>query len=185
MASHVLPELKEKMEKSIHSFTSDLAKLRTGRVSPVLFENIRVDYYGTQTPIQQVANFNFSDPKLVVISPWEAKLIPQIEKAILKSELGFNPINDGKVIRLPIPPLTEERRKELVKVVKKHAEETKIALRHIRRDAMEIIKKLEKDANLPKDDAKSMSEEVEKVTQQFVEETDRITHNKESELMKV
>ncbi len=185
MSDAVLTELKPKLEKCIKAFQTDLQKMRTGRASLAILEDIRVDYYGVLTPINQVATLNVPEPRLITISPWDSKVIPDIEKAILKADLGVSPVNDGKLVRLPIPPLTEERRKDLVKMVKKMGEESKVALRHGRREAMDQIKKLEKDSHLPQDEAKHLSEEVEKVIHQFVEQIDKMVEHKEKELLAV
>ncbi len=185
MSHAVLTELKPKLEKCIKAFQNDLQKMRTGRASLAMLEDVRVDYYGTLTPLNQVATLNIPEPRLITIAPWESKIIPEIEKAILKADLGVSPVNDGKLVRLPIPPLTEERRKDLVKMVKKMGEESKVALRHGRREAMDQIKKLEKDSHLPQDEAKHLSEEVEKIIHQFVEQIDKMVAHKEKELLEV
>jgi len=185
MSHAVLTDLKPKLEKCIKAFQNDLQKMRTGRASLAMLEDVRVDYYGTLTPLNQVATLNIPEPRLITIAPWESKIIPEIEKAILKADLGVSPVNDGKLVRLPIPPLTEERRKDLVKMVKKMGEESKVALRHGRREAMDQIKKLEKDSHLPQDEAKHLSEEVEKIIHQFVEQIDKMVAHKEKELLEV
>lgn len=183
--SNLIAELKQKMEKSMKALQDELAKVRTGRASTAILEGIRVDYYGTPTPLQQIATLGVPEPRMITIAPWDPKIIPDIEKAILKSGIGLNPTNDGKLIRLPIPSLTEERRKDLVKMVRKIGEESKIALRHIRREGMDTLKKSEKDGDVSKDDVKHLTEEVEKVTHQFVEKVDLTMTHKEGELMEV
>lgn len=183
--SSLIAELKQKMEKSIKALQDELSKVRTGRASAAILEDIKVDYYGVLTPLQQVATLGVPESRLITIAPWDPKLISDIEKSILKSGIGLNPTNDGKVIRLPIPPLTEERRKDLVKMVRKIGEESKIAIRHIRREAMDSLKKSEKDGEIPKDDVKHLTDEVEKTTHQFVEKVDQMMVHKEGELMEV
>ncbi len=184
MSNPVIQESKERMEKCLKSLQVDLGKMRTGRASLSMLDNVRIDYYGTPTPLSQVGTLGVPEPRMITIAPWDSKLIPDIERAILKSDLGLNPVNDGKLVRLPIPALTEERRKDLVKIAKKQGEEAKVALRHVRRDAMDNFKKQEKDG-LPKDEAKQLGEEVEKVTQDFVAKVDQIINAKEKELMEV
>ena len=180
----LIPELKQKMEKCIKSFQDELTKVRTGRASLGILEGVKVDYYGTPTPLQQVATLGVPDSRLITIAPWDPKLISEIEKAIQKASIGLTPANDGKIIRLPIPPLTEERRRDLVKMVKKTGEESKIAIRHVRREGMDSLKKLEKEG-LSKDDVKHLTDEVEKTTHQFIEKVDQMIVHKEKELMEV
>lgn len=175
----------EKMNTTIEVFKKDLSSIRTGRASLALLEGITVDYYGTPTPLNQVATLGVPDPRQITIQPWDTKIIPDIEKAILKSNLGITPTNDGKIIRLNIPPLTEERRKELVKVAKKKAEDARIAVRNIRRDINEEIKKAEKEKLLSEDNAKKLHEEIQKITDSFIVKIDDILHNKEKEIMEV
>lgn len=175
----------EKMNATIEVFKKDLSSIRTGRASLALLDGITVDYYGTPTPLNQVATLGVPDPRQITIQPWDTKIIPDIEKAILKSNLGITPTNDGKMIRLNIPPLTEERRKELVKVAKKKAEDARIAIRNIRRDINEEIKKAEKEKLLSEDNAKKLHEEIQKITDSFIVKIDDILHNKEKEIMEV
>ncbi len=175
----------ERMEGATEVFKKDLASIRTGRASLSLLEGITVDYYGTPTPIQQVASLSIPEPRQILIQPWEQRLIPEIEKAIMKSDLGLTPTNDGKVIRINIPPLTEERRKQLVKVVRKRAEEARIAIRNIRRDTNEELKKLEKDKHLSEDIVKRSQEEIQKLTDSFIGKIDDILAHKEKEIMEV
>ncbi len=176
---------REKMEKTIESLKKDLASIRTGRASISLLDNITVDYYGTQTPLNQVATLSVPEPRMIAVQPWEQGMIPVIEKAILQSELGLNPSNDGKIIRITIPPLTEERRKQLVKVVRKRAEEARIAVRNIRRDANEELKKLEKDKHISEDDTKRSLDEIQKLTDSYIKTVDDILQHKEKEIMEV
>ncbi|RME68253.1 MAG: ribosome recycling factor [Nitrospirae bacterium] len=177
--------LQEKMDKAIEVFRHDLATVRTGRASLSLIEGITVDYYGTQTPLNQVATLSVPDPKTITIQPWEQRLIPDIEKAILQSDLGITPTNDGKVIRLNIPPLTEERRKQLVKVVRKRAEEARVAIRNIRREFNEELKKMEKNKELSEDQLKKDLDEVQKITDEHIKKVDKILETKENEIMEV
>lgn len=175
----------ERMEGAIEAFKKDLSSIRTGRASLALLEGITVDYYGTVTPIQQVASLSIPEPRQILIQPWEQRLIPEIEKAIMKSDLGLTPTNDGRTIRINIPPLTEERRKQLVKVVRKRAEEARIAVRNIRRDANEELKKLEREKHLSEDDIKKSQEEIQKLTDSYIAKVDDILAHKEREIMEV
>lgn len=173
------------MTGATESLKKDLASIRTGRASLALLDGIQVDYYGTMTPISQVATLGIPESRTITIQPWEQKLIPEIEKAILKSDLGLTPGNDGKTIRLAIPALTEERRKHLVKVVKKRGEEAKIAVRNIRRDINDELKKTEKEQHLSEDDVKRFHDEIQKITDSYVQKVDEILHHKEKEIMEV
>lgn len=175
----------ERMQGAIDVLKKDFGGIRTGRASLALFEGITVDYYGTPTPLEQVATLNIPESRMITIQPWEQKLISEIEKAILKSDLGLTPANDGKIIRIPIPPLTEERRKQLVKVVKKRAEEAKVAVRNIRRDTNESLKKLNKDKELSDDEMKKSLDEVQKLTDSYISKVDETLAHKESEIMEV
>jgi len=159
--------------------------VRTGRASLALLDGITVDYYGNPTPLQQVASLSVPESRQIVIQPWEQRVISEIEKAIMKSDLGLTPTNDGKVIRINIPPLTEERRKQLVKVVKKRAEEAKIAIRNIRRDSNEELKKLEKEQHLSEDDAKKFHAEIQKLTDASITKVEEVLKHKENEIMEV
>ncbi|MEZ4357030.1 MAG: ribosome recycling factor [Eubacteriales bacterium] len=181
----VLTNAKEKMEKSIAIFEKELAHIRAGRANPRLLDSVKVDYYGTPTPINQVGNISSPEPRLLVISPWDSSLIVEIEKAIMRSDIGINPSNDGKVIRLVFPELTQERRKELVKVLKKKGEETKVAVRSIRRDANELLKKEQKDSEITEDDLKELEEDVQKETDKFIKSIDKMMDSKETEIMEV
>lgn len=185
MANEILDSTKERMQKTIAVLKSELGGLRAGRANPQLLDRILVDYYGTPTPIQQLGNISTPEPRMLLISVWDNKAIPAIEKAIQKSDLGINPANDGKVIRLLFPELNEERRKELVKVVKKKGEESKIAIRAIRRDANEQIKKEEKDKVLTEDDRKELDDKVQKLTDDLIKEIDTILAAKEKEILSV
>ena len=185
MLQDILDTAKEKMKKSCDVYERDMMGLRAGRANPKLLDRIMVDYYGTPTPIPQIGNISSPEPRLLVIAPWEAKLIPQIEKAIQKSDLGINPSNDGKIIRLVFPELNEERRRELTKVASKGAEETKVAIRSIRRDAIEQIKKLKKNSEITEDDQRDAEEEMQKMTDKAIKEVDEIFAKKEKEIMEV
>ena len=174
-----------KMDKTIEIIEKDLSTLRAGRANPQILDKITVDYYGTPTQLNQVGNISSPEPRMLVIAPWEPKMIAEIEKAIQKSDLGINPSNDGKVIRLIFPELNEERRKELTKVARKSAEEAKVAVRAIRRDAIEQIKKMKKDSAITEDDQRKGEEEMQKVTDNAVKEIDKICAAKEKEIMEV
>jgi ribosome recycling factor len=175
----------EKMNGAVEALKKDFTSIRTGRASLGLLDGLHVDYYGTSTPISQVATLGIPESRQITIQPWEQKLIPEIEKAILKSDLGLTPSNDGKSIRLTIPPLTEERRKQLVKVVKKRAEEARIAIRNIRRDIIDELKKTEKEKHISEDDVKKFQEEVQKITNSYIGKVDEVLQHKEKEIMEV
>jgi len=185
MEENILKDIEAKMEKTLSSLKTDLNKVRTGRASLSLFDDIRVDYYGTQTPLSQVATLSVPEPRLITIQPWDTSITAEIEKAILKSELGLTPSSDGKIIRLPIPRLTEERRKELVKVIKKMAEATKVALRNIRREANEQLKGLEKNKKIPQDQLHQMMEKVQTSTDKYIEKVDAALAVKEKEMLEI
>ena len=181
--SEVIDTAKDKMNKTINVLKRDLGGLRAGRANPQLLERIMVDYYGAQTPINQMGNISSPEPRLLVINLWDPKMIPLVEKAIQKSDLGINPSNDGKLIRLIFPELTEERRRELVKTIKKKAEESKVAVRSIRRDAIETIKKQKKESVITEDDQKNLEKEAQDITDDAIKEIDRIAAEKEKEIM--
>ena len=185
MLQDVLDTAKDKMKKSCAVYEQNLMGLRAGRANPQLLDRIMVDYYGTPTPINQIGNISSPEPRLLVIAPWEAKMIPQVEKAIQKSDLGLNPSNDGKIIRLVFPELNEERRKELTKVASKGAEETKVAIRSIRRDAIEQIKKMKKNSEITEDDQRDAEEDMQKITDKAIKQVDEIYAKKEKEIMEV
>ena len=178
-------EIKEKMSKTISVFTENLAEIRAGRANPAVLNKIMVDYYGVPTPISQVAGISVPEARLIVIQPWDASILKEIEKEILKSDIGINPNNDGKVIRLAFPELNEERRKEIVKDIKKMAEDAKVGIRNIRRDAMDAAKKQQKDSEITEDELKVAEDEIQKLTDKSVEEIDSILANKEKEVMSV
>ena len=175
----------EKMNKTINVMKQEYNSLRAGRANPQALDRIMVDYYGSPTPINQMGNISVPEPRMLIIALWDTKMIPAVEKAIQKSDLGINPANDGKVIRLIFPELTQERRKELAKVIRKKAEESKVAVRSIRRDAMEDIKKQKKDNLFTEDDQKKLEEKVQKLTDEKVKEIDTIAQAKEKEIMSV
>ena len=176
---------KEKMQKTFAVAKKHLPTMRAGRANPQILDRILVDYYGTPTPINQMGNISSPEPRMLVISLWESKMIPNVEKAIQKSDIGINPTNDGKVIRLVVPELTEERRKDLVKQVKKQIEEGKVALRAIRRDALDAIRKMEKKSEITEDDLKDAENQLQKLTDQQVKDLDAIGAEKEKEIMSV
>jgi ribosome recycling factor len=176
---------KSRMEKSVTDLQHEMSSIRTGRASVSILDNIRIDYYGTPTPLNQVANLHVPEPSLITVQPWDASQIGPIEKAIRSSDLGLNPANDGKVIRIPIPPLTEERRKDLVKRLHQMAEHHRVAIRNIRRDANEHVKKLLKDKKVTEDDEKRALDELQKMTDSHTEKLDSAARTKEKELMAV
>jgi len=175
----------EKMRKTISVFEENLSEVRAGRANPAILNKIRIDYYGVPTPISQVAGVSVPEARLIVIQPWDISVLKEIEKAILTSDIGINPNNDGKVIRLNFPELNEERRKDLVKEIKKMAEETKVAIRGIRRDGIDEFKKMQKNSEITEDDLRDAEEEMQKLTDKKIEEIDAILSNKEKEIMSV
>ena len=185
MTKVVIDNMLEKMNKSVAVYRKELSSMRAGRANPQLLDRIMIDYYGSQVPINQVANISIPEPRIIQIAPWEQSMLKVIEKAIQKSDLGINPSNDGKIIRLLLPELTQERRKELVKQTRKMAEDCKVAIRSIRRDANDQIKKMKKDNTITEDEQKSAEEKIQKTTDKIVKEVDAITAEKEKELMDV
>ncbi|MFC4320151.1 ribosome recycling factor [Litchfieldia salsa] len=185
MAKATLNQVKEKMDKAIQAFSRELASVRAGRATPSLLDKITVDYYGAPTPVNQLASINVPEARMLVIQPYDKTALGDIEKAILKSDLGLNPSNDGSIIRIAIPALTEERRKELVKVVKKYAEEAKVAVRNIRRDGNDDLKKLEKNGEITEDELRGFSEDVQKLTDDSITKVDQVAKEKEKEIMEV
>ncbi len=183
--SEVIIEMADKMEKSVDAFKNELSRVRTGRASISLLDGISVDAYGSPMPLNQVATMTIPESRMIVIQPWDPQMVPAIERAILKSDLGLAPANDGKVIRLNIPQLTEERRKELVKQVKKVAEEFKVAIRNSRREAIDILKRQKKDKEISEDELFTLQDEAQKETDTYVKQIDEITGHKEKELMEV
>lgn len=181
----VLSDLKQEMEKTVKGFTNELKRIRTGRASTAILDGIRVDYYGNPTPLNQLATVSAPEPRLLIIQPWDAGSIGDVEKAILKSDLGLTPQNDGKVIRITIPNLTEERRKELVKMVKKMSEDFKVALRNHRRDSIEFLKELKKEKEISEDDYFRLHDKVQELTDEYIKSTDAILAEKEKEIMEI
>ncbi|MDR0289881.1 MAG: ribosome recycling factor [Treponema sp.] len=181
----VIASTEEKMKKSLASLKDGFASLRTGRASAALFDKIKVDYYGEKSPLNQVANISIPEARLIVIQPWDKTLIGEIEKAIRSSELSLNPSNDGKVIRIAIPPLTEERRKDLVKLAKNQAEQSRVAIRNIRRDGIDELKKMQKDSSITEDDESKGSADLQKLTDSYVEKVNQVLEEIEKEIMEV
>jgi len=183
MIESIYQETRESMGKSIDALRNEFNKVRTGRASLTILDGIRVDYYGTQTPLNQMATLSVPESRLIAIQPWDVSVIKEIEKAILKSDLGLTPSNDGKIIRISIPPLTEERRKELVKVINKISEDHKIAVRNIRRDSNELLKGLKKDGDISEDDAFKAQDQVQKITDEHIKLIDDVNKDKEKEIL--
>ena len=181
----VLKDAEDRMKKALGSLDKEFSRLRTGRASNSLIEGVRVDYYGTPTPIDQLASVATPDSRTITIQPWDRKAFNDIEKAILKSDLGLTPVNDGKIIRISIPPLTEDRRKDLVKVAKKYTEEAKVAVRNVRRDANELLKKKKSDKTISEDDLHKGQEDVQKLTDGYIAKTDEAFSKKEKEIMEI
>lgn len=185
MTAAIEEDIKKKMKKTIDLLIQELAKLRTGRASPALLDGIKVEYYGNQVPINQVAAISIPEPKMIVIQPWDKNVLPEIEKAIYKSQTGLVPNNDGNLIRIPIPLLTEERRRDLIKLVHKLGEETKVAVRNVRRDANEAIKKQEKDKKISEDESRQLTNRIQKITDENTKSIDDILKKKEKEVMEI
>ncbi len=181
----VTAEAEERMEKTVEHFRRELAGIRAGRANPSLLDKIRVEYYGEATPLNQLASIGVPEPRLLVIQPWDKTAIPAIEKALLKSDLGITPTNDGNVVRLAIPQLTEERRQELVKMIRKKTEEQRVAIRNIRRDANDMVKSFQKDGEITEDDAHRGTDEVQKLTDKYIGLVDDVLSAKEKEVMEV
>jgi ribosome recycling factor len=183
MIESIYQETRDNMGKSIDALKNELNKVRTGRASLTILDGVRVDYYGTMTPLNQMATLSVPESRLITIQPWDVSVIKEIEKAILKSDLGLTPSNDGKIIRISIPPLTEERRKELVKVINKMSEDHKIAVRNIRRDSNELLKGLKKDGDISEDDAFKAQDQVQKITDENIKLIDDVNKEKEKEIL--
>lgn len=183
MLDDIYQDARESMGKTINALNNELSRVRTGRANLSLLDGIRVDYYGTPTPVNQMASLSVPESRLITIQPWDVSVIKDIEKALLKSDLGLTPSNDGKIIRLAIPPLTEERRKQLAKSVHKICEDHKIAIRNIRRDANELLKSLKKDGEIAEDEAFKGQDQVQKITDEFVKQIDDIFKEKEKEIL--
>jgi len=185
LAKEIIAEAEANMKKTVDVVKKEFASLRAGRATPALLDKVQVNYYGTPTPISQMASITAPEARLLLIQPWDKSTLPEIERAIMKSDLGINPASDGTVIRLAIPQLTQERRQELVKVVKKKAEEGKVAVRNVRRDANDALKAREKKGEVPEDELRRLQDEVQKMTDKIIKEIDQITANKEQEIMQV
>lgn len=185
MPKQVIANAKERMTKAIQAYTRELASIRAGRANASLLDRITVDYYGAPTPVNQLAGISVPEARLLVIQPYDKSILGDIEKAILKSDIGLTPSNDGSIIRLTIPQLTEERRKDLVKLVKKESEEAKVAIRNVRRDANDDLKKLEKNGEITEDDLRGYSDDIQKITDDQINKIDSITKEKEKEILEV
>lgn len=185
MFNRILKDAQDRMQKAVEVVRNELAHLRTGRATTALLDSVRVDYYGTPSPLHQVANISIPDVHLITVQPWDKNMMVPIEKAILSAGLGLNPINDGTLIRVPIPTLNEERRKELVKLAKKYAEDGRVAVRNVRRDCIEHLKKAEKEEHFSEDERKRGEQEAQKMTDKYIKEIDQILAIKEKEIMEV
>ena len=185
MVNEVYADTKDRMKKITETLERDYKRIRTGRASVSILDGIRVEYYGSAMPLSQVASLSVPDPRTILIQPWDATVAGEVEKAILKSDLGLTPSNDGKVVRISIPPLTEERRKDLVKVAKKMAEEAKVSARTVRRDAIEMVKDLKKDKVIPEDEQFKAQDEIQKITDDFIRKIDGLCAAKEREILEV
>ena len=181
----IIKDAKNRMDKTLETLRSELAKVRTGKATTALLDGIKVDYYGTLTPINQVGNLTVLDAHTLSITPWDKTMVPVIEKAILEANLGFNPVSDGTNLKIPVPPLTEERRRDFVKIVKKFGEDAKVAIRNVRRDANEHLKREQKEKKMSEDELKIAEEEVQKLTDQHIKMIDDLLKHKEKEIMEV
>ncbi|MGQ9798068.1 MAG: ribosome recycling factor [Ignavibacterium sp.] len=181
----IIKDAKNRMDKTLETLRSELAKVRTGKATTALIEGIKVDYYGTLTPINKVGNLTVLDAHTLSITPWDKSMVPVIEKAILEANLGFNPVSDGTNLKIPVPPLTEERRRDFVKIVKKFGEDAKVAIRNVRRDANEHLKREQKEKKMSEDELKIAEEEVQKLTDQHIKMIDEMLKHKEKEIMEV
>jgi ribosome recycling factor len=178
-------ECEQKMGKSLEGFSRDLATIRAGKATTTLLDNIRVDYYGTPTPVKQIASISAPEVRLLVVQPWEKNMLKEVAKAIQTSDLGLNPQDDGQVLKIPIPPLNEERRRDLVKLAHKHAEECKVSVRNARRDAIDQLKKAQKDGELPEDDSRRLVDQVQKLHDKYIAQVEDVLKKKEAEVMEV
>lgn len=185
MADMDFNELKRRMDGAVASLKSDLGGLRTGRASPSLLDPISVEAYGSQMPINQVANISIPEPRMISVSVWDKQMVGKVERAIRESNLGLNPVTDGTTLRIPLPELNEQRRKELVKVAHQYAESAKVAARHVRRDGMEVLKKMEKDGDIGQDESRQMSDQIQKMTDDTISDIDKVLSVKEAEIMQV
>lgn len=185
MIAEIKKSAEQKMQKSVEALKTDLGKVRTGRAHTGILDHVQVEYYGSMVPISQVANVTLADARTIAVQPWEKNMIAKVEKAIREADLGLNPATHGEVIRVPMPPLTEERRRDLIKVVRGEAEAAKVSVRNVRRDANEALKKLLKDKEISEDEERRAQEEIQKLTDRFVAEIDKILQAKEADLMAV
>lgn len=185
MISDLMNETEEKMQKAVEALRRDVKTLRAGRATPGLLDKVTVDYYGTPTPLNQLANISAPEPRLLVVQPWDKSVIKDVEKALLKSDLGLTPNNDGAIIRLSIPELTQERRRDLVKVLRKKAEEGRVSVRNIRREANDGVKSMEKNKDISEDDSRRALDDIQKLTDKYVNEVDQVMENKEKEIMEI
>ncbi len=185
MINEIQKDAEQRMKKSIEALKADLTKLRTGRAHPSLLDQITVEYYGTEVPLSQVANISVSDARTLTVTPWEKKMVPVIEKAILNSDLGLNPATAGDVIRIPLPPLTEERRRDLIKVVRQEGEKARVAIRNIRRDAIHQLKDLLKEKEISEDEERRAEEAIQKLTDRMVAEVEKVLSEKEKDLLEI
>jgi len=185
MVEEVLSDARTSMDRAVKALKKELTKIRTGRATTTLLDDVRVDYYGVPTPLNQVATLAAPEPRLLTVQPWEKNLIPEIEKAIFKADLGLTPSSDGQLIRLPIPALTEERRKEMVKIIKRMAEDAKVSVRNSRRDANDTLKMLEKEKEITEDELKRYEKDVQQLTDEFVSTIDAVVQKKEQEVLEV
>ena len=185
MTDEVIEDLRKEMDRTVGALRKDLVRTRTGRATTALLEGITVDYYGTRTPLNQLAGLSAPEPRLLVIQPYDKSALAQIERAILQSDLGLVPVNDGKILRVPIPELTEERRRELVKHVRKLAEDYRVSMRNHRRDAIDLLKSLEKDKEITEDDERKAHEKIQEITKAYTEKVDQVLKLKEEEIMEV
>ncbi len=180
---HLFKNVEERMQKAVNVFKGEISKLRTGRANPRILDGIKVEYYGQKVPLKQVATINAPEPNLLVVQAWDKMVVPEIDREIKKSGLGLNPRVEGNIIKIPIPPMSEERRQELLKIVKKFAEDTRVAIRNIRRDGMEKLKKMEKDKEISEDERKKGEEKIQKLTDKYIEEVANLVKEKEREIM--
>lgn len=185
MIDELIKDAESRMKKSIESLKGDLTKIRTGRAHPSLLEHLTVEYYGSEVPLNQVANISVGDSRTLNVTPWEKPMVPVVEKAIINSDMGLNPATAGEIIRVPLPPLTEERRKDLIKVVRKEGEATKVAIRNIRRDVLSDVKSLLKDKEITEDEDRGAQDDVQKVTDKYVAQVDELLAEKEKDLMEI
>jgi ribosome recycling factor len=185
MINDILKDAEQRMQKSVEAMKMEMAKIRTGRASPALIDHLTVDYYGTATPVNQVANISVQDARTLAVQPWEKNMVPVVEKAIMEANLGLNPVTAGDLIRIPMPPLTEERRREMVKIAASEGESGKVAIRNIRRDANSDFKSLLKDKDITEDEDKKAQDDIQKITDKFVALVDDVVAQKEEEIMQV